>query len=113
MAHYQGYHINDVIWIELPHLSQNNEQNKGVEYVVRSGQTIGMADDGTLILVLYPLESVPSGDNQKKKVDEESLWAGDGNHDGEVPEQLEPTIIYIDQELAFVVLWVSLWDICS
>ena len=65
-----------------------------------------MADDGTLILVLYPLESVPSVDDQKEKVDEESSWTGDGNHNGEVPEQLEPTIIYIDQELAFVLLQV-------
>ena len=31
-----------------------------------------MADDGTLILVLYPLESVPSVDDQKEKVDGES-----------------------------------------
>ena len=30
---------------------------------------IGMADDGTLILMLYPLESVPSGDDQKEKVE--------------------------------------------
>ena len=82
---------------------------------------IGMADDGTLILMLYPLESAPSGDDQKEKadegnanaedkVDEESTRAGDGNQDGEVPEQSEPTIIYIDQELAFVVLRVSLRD---
>ena len=69
-----------------------------------------MADDGTLILVLYPLESVASVDDQKEKVDGESSWTGDGNHNGEVPEQLEPTIIYIDQELAFVLLQVSLWD---
>ena len=94
--HYQGYYINDVIQIKLPHLSQNDKQSKGVEYVGRSGRMIGMADDGTLILMLYPLESSPSGDDQKEKVDEESTRAGDGNQDREVLEQLEPTIIYID-----------------
>ena len=78
-----------------------------MEYVGRSGWMIGMADDGTLILMLYPLESSPSGDDQKEKVDEgdvnaeekvdeESTRAGNGNQDGEVLEQLEPTIIYID-----------------
>ena len=82
---------------------------------------IGMADDGTLILMLYPLESVPSGDDQKEKVDEgnanseekvdkQSMRAGDSNQDGEVLEQSEPTIVYIDQELAVVVLRVSLQD---
>ena len=119
--HYQGYYINDVIQIKLPHLSQNDKQSKGVEYVGRSGWMIGMADDGTLILMLYPLESSPSGDDQKEKVDEgdanaeekvdeESTRAGNGNQDGEVLEQLEPMIIYIDWELAVVVFWVSLQD---
>ena len=94
---------------------------------------VGMADDGTLILELYPLkENAPSGDDQKEKVseiDEEEdanaeegqkgkvdeeyekrTQAGDGNQDKsseEVPEQLEPTIIYVDRELAAVVLRVS------
>ena len=92
-----------------------------MEYVGRSGWMIGMADDGTLILMLYPLESSPSGDDQKEKVDEgdanaeekvdeESTQAGNGNQDGEVLEQLEPMIIYIDWELAVVVFWVSLQD---
>ena len=121
MMHYQGYYINNVIRIELLHSSQNDKQSKGVEYVGRSGRMIGMADDGTLILMLYPLEGSPSGDNQKEKVDEgdanteekvdeESTWAGDSNQDGEVLEQSEPTIVYIDRELAVVVLWVSLQD---
>ena len=43
---------------------------------------IGMADDGTLILMLYPLESLPSGDNQKEKVDE-----GDANAEEKVDEE--------------------------
>ena len=55
---------------------------------------VGMADDGILILELYLLaETIPSGDDQKSF--------------GEVPEQSEPTIIYLDQELASVALRVS------
>ena len=117
---------------------------------------VGMVDDGTLILELYPLaEIIPSGDDQKEKVleiddgdvitkggqkediddgdvntrasqtpevvggnvvteedkvDEETAQTGDGNQEescGEVPEQSEPTIIYLDQELASVALRVS------
>ena len=96
---------------------------------------VGMADDGTLILELYPLkENAPSGDDQKEKVseiDEEDVnaeegqkgkvdeeyekrtQAGNGNQDKsseEVPEQSEPMIIYVDRELAAVVLRVSLQD---
>ena len=94
---------------------------------------VGMVDDGTLILELYPLkENTPSGDDQKEKVSEidgeeeanaeegqkgkvdeeyeERTQAGDGDQDKsseEVPEQSEPTIIYVDRELAAVVLRVS------
>ena len=94
---------------------------------------VGMVDDGTLILELYPLkENTPSGDDQKEKVSEidgeeeanaeegqkgkvdeeyeKRTQAGDGNQDKsseEVPEQSEPTIIYVDRELAAVVLRVS------
>ena len=117
---------------------------------------VGMADDGTLILELYPLaEIIPSEDDQKEKVseiddgdvitkegqkeeiddgdvntrasqipevvggnvvaeedkmDEETAQTSDGNQDesfGEVPEQLEPMIIYLDQELTSVALQVS------
>lgn len=117
---------------------------------------VGMADDGTLILELYPLEEIaPSGNDQKEKVleidegdvitkegqkeeiddgnvnarasqipeivegsviaeedkvDEEMLQTGDGNQDelfGEVLKQLEPMIIYLDQELTSVALRVS------
>ena len=80
--HYQGYYINDVIQIKLPHSSQNDKQSEGVEYVGRSGWMIGMADDGTLILMLYPLESLLSGDDQKEKVDE-----GDANAEEKVDEE--------------------------
>ena len=83
---------------------------------------VGMVDDGTLIMELYPLkENAPSGDDQKEKmseIDEEEdvnteegqkgkvdeeyekrTQAGNGNQDKsseEVPEQSEPTIIYVD-----------------
>ena len=83
---------------------------------------VGMADDGTLILELYPLkENMPSGNDQKEKVSEidgeeeanaeegqkgkvdeeyeERMQVGDGDQDKlseEVPEQLEPMIIYVD-----------------
>ena len=68
---------------------------------------LGMVDDDTLILKLYPLkENAPSGDDQKKKVlemgqgdviteesqkekmnevNEETMQAGDGNQDEKVP----------------------------
>ena len=114
---------------------------------------VGMVDNGTFILELYPLEEIaPSGDNQKAKVleidegdviaeedqkekiddgdrnteasqipeivegnviaeeakvDEETVQTGNGNQDesfGEVPEQSEPMIIYLGQELASVTL---------
>ena len=42
-----------------------------------------------------------------------AVLLGDGNQDKsseEVPEQSEPTIIYVDWELTAVVLRVSLWD---
>ena len=52
---------------------------------------VGMADDGILILKLYPLaETIPSGDDQKSF--------------REVPEQSELTIIYLNQELTSVAL---------
>jgi hypothetical protein len=105
-----------------------------MEYTGRSGRMVGTADDDTLILELYPLkENAPPGDDQKEKaseidlgdaiaedgqkegseVDEETTQASDGNQDessGEVPEQSEPSIIYVDRELAVVVLRASLRD---
>jgi hypothetical protein len=131
-AHYQGYYLNDIIQVKLPHFYdtlQNNKQLKGMEYVGRDGRMLGTADDCTLILKLYPLkENAPSGcdqeekakeidqgdatpvDSQKEKVDEVdevTTQADDGNQDGEVSEQSEPSIIYVDRELAFVVFRAS------
>lgn len=44
---------------------------------------------------------------EEDKVDEETVETGNSNQDksfGEVPEQLEPMIIYLDQELTSVAL---------
>jgi len=62
------------------------------ENVGRSGQMIGVADDGTLILELYPLNDFLSEDDQA---------------DSECPQ---PQIIYVACELATVVLQASIRD---
>ena len=69
-----------------------NRKFKGKEYVGRSGQMIGVADDCTLILELYPLNDLLSEHNQM---------------DSEHPQ---PEIIYVDHELATVALQVSIHD---
>ena len=92
---------------------------------------VGMADNGTLILRLYPLEkNVLSGDDQKEKMVEmdqgdgiaedsqkgrqfEVMQVGDGNQDEsseDILGQSEVLITYIDRKFAFVVLQASPQD---
>ena len=92
---------------------------------------VGMADNGTLILRLYPLEkNVLSGDDQKEKMVEmdqgdgiaedsqkgrqfevdEGMQVGDSNQDEsseDILGQSEVSITYVDQKFAFVVLQAS------
>ena len=91
MAHYQGHCVNNVIQI-LEGKSKDANDTLSNEYVGRSGQMIGVADDGTLILELYPLNDFLSEDDQA---------------DSECPQ---PQIIYVTRELATVVLRASIWD---
>ena len=91
MAHYQGYCVDNVIQI-LEGKSKDANYTLSKEYVSRSGQMIGEVDDGTLILELYPSNNFPSEDNQMES------------------EHPQPQILYVDHELAIVVLWTSIWD---
>lgn len=95
-----------------------------------------MADDGRLFLELYPLkENAPFGnlqqekatkldqddvmadDNQKGKeseMDDDKTEAGEVNQDdssAEVLGQSEPQMIYVDREIAVVILRASLRDL--
>ena len=88
MVHYQGYCVNDVIKT----LEGRSKDELSNEYVSRTGWMIGEADDGTIILELYPSNDLPSEDNQVES------------------EHPQPQILYIDHKLTIVVLQASIWD---
>ena len=91
MPHYQGHCVNNVIQI-LEGKSKDANDMLSNEYVGRSGQMIGVADNGTLILELYPLNDFLPEDDQA---------------DSECPQ---PQIIDVAHKLATVELRASIQD---
>ena len=61
---YQGHCVNDVIQILGANYMLPNREFRSKEYAGRSSQMIGAADDGTLILELYPLNDLLSEHDQ-------------------------------------------------
>ena len=82
----QWHCVNNVIQILGANYMLPNREFRGKKYVGRSGQMIGAADDGTLILELYPLNDLLSEHNQTYS------------------EHPQPQIIYVDCELTAVAL---------
>ena len=90
-AHYQGYCLNDVIQITgRPNYMLPNREFRGKEYLGRSSQMIGVADDGTLILELYPLDNLLAEQDQMNS------------------EHPQPQIVYVAHKLSAVVHQVSI-----
>ena len=82
--------------------------SNGEEYIGRSGQIVGMADDSsTVVLELYPLlEDMPSGNNQKEKASEvgDASLNLQGTSSAEDSDCSQAQIIHVDCDLIVVIL---------